>query len=91
MAKSTRQHILVLWLINTVFWLQLGDPFVSQNPREFYASHSIGWILVSAYTFSEYGQISVSCTISSGSSFPPSHAWSYTPFVLVYCSCLLCD
>ena len=35
------------WLsIGLVFWLGLGDLFLSQNAREFYASHSPGQILV---------------------------------------------
>ena len=29
---------------------KLGDPFVSQNPIEFYESPYLGWILVCAYT-----------------------------------------
>ena len=34
--------------LGLVFWPGLGDPFVSQNPRECYGSHSLGSILVCA-------------------------------------------
>ena len=33
-----------------VIWLGLGDPFLFQNPKEFYESHSLERILVGAYT-----------------------------------------
>ena len=37
------------WLsLCLVLWLELSDLFISQNPREFYASHSPGQILVCA-------------------------------------------
>ena len=36
-----------------ITWPWLGYPFVSQNPREFYAFHSLGWILVYAYTIAQ--------------------------------------
>ena len=35
--------------LGLIFWPGSGDLFVSQNPREFYASHSPGMILVCAY------------------------------------------
>ena len=35
--------------LDQVFWLELGEPFVSQNLRKFYASYSLGQILVCAY------------------------------------------
>ena len=35
--------------LGLVFWSWLADLFISQNPREFYASHSLGRILVCAY------------------------------------------
>ena len=47
-----------------------GVIFVSQNPKEFYVS--IGEILICAYTICLSGQISISCTIFCGSTFPPS-------------------
>ena len=38
------------WLsLSLVIWPRLDDLFVFQNPREFYAFHSPGWILVCAY------------------------------------------
>ena len=40
-----------------VVWPRLGDPFVSQNPKEFCASHFPGQILGCAYTTCSYGQI----------------------------------
>ena len=43
--------------------------------RKFYASHSQVLILICVYTIRSYGQISISCTIHSRSSFPPSHIW----------------
>ena len=36
--------------LGLVIWLGLEDLFVSQNSREFYASHPLGWALVRAYT-----------------------------------------
>ena len=41
-AKSTiRQVLFFCWLsLGLVVWPRLGDPFVSQNPKEFCASHS---------------------------------------------------
>ena len=36
--------------LSLVFWPRLGNPVVSQNPREFYGSHSAGQILVCSYT-----------------------------------------
>ena len=35
--------------LGLVFWLGLGDPFVSQNPWELYASHSPRWILICTF------------------------------------------
>ena len=37
-------------LVNYLYWPRLGDLFVSQNPREFHAPHSLGEILVCSYT-----------------------------------------
>ena len=47
-AKSTRYQVLIFLLIKTglVNWHELGDPFVSQSPREFYAFHFLWQILV---------------------------------------------
>ena len=57
-AKFTKQlaffsFLFFSWLSQgMVVWLRLGDPFLSQNPRYFYASHSPGQILGCAYTTS---------------------------------------
>ena len=48
-------------------------------------------ILVYAYTICLYGQISISCTLPSGSTLPPGCTKSYTHFVPVYFICLRCD
>ena len=71
--------------LDLVFWSELGDPFVSQNTREFYESHFLGRVVIFAGTIWQYGQISVTCTIPCESPFPPSRALFYTLFVLVYC------
>ena len=60
--------------VGLLFRPVLDYPFVLQNPREFYASHSLEQILIFAYTIWLYGKISISCIISSRSPFPPSHA-----------------
>ena len=39
-----------LTVASLVFWPGLGYPFISQNPRRFSASHSLGEILGCAYT-----------------------------------------
>ena len=67
------QFFFFLLSLGLVVRLRFGDPFVSQNPREFCASHSLGRIPGCAYTTCSYGQISVSCIIPCGSPFPPSH------------------
>ena len=74
-----------------VVWPRLDNPFVSQNPIEFYVSHSPGQILSFAYTICSYGQIQISCTILSGSPSPLNHVKSYTLFTLIYGIHLLCD
>ena len=48
-----------------VFWLRLGDLFVSQNPREFYVSHFLRMILICVYTILLNVQISISFTFPS--------------------------
>ena len=65
MAKSTIWQVLIFfcWLsLGLVVWPRLCDLFVSQNPREVYASHSPGWIPSCSYTTCLYGQISILCT-----------------------------
>ena len=44
-------------LQDQVFWLRLGDPFVSQNPWGIFVSRSPGQILGYRYTISSYVQI----------------------------------
>ena len=62
------------WLsLGLVVWPRLDGPFVSQNLREFCASHSPGWILSGAYIICSYVQIETSCTIPSGSPSPLRH------------------
>ena len=61
MAQATIRQVLFLFIYlfiylfiffllspGLVFWL--GDLLASQNPREFYGSHSPGWVLICAYT-----------------------------------------
>ena len=43
--------------LGLVVWLRLEDPFVSQNPREVYASHFSGQMLGCTYTICSCGQI----------------------------------
>ena len=61
----------LLLLQGLVVWPRIGDPFVSQNPKGVCASHSPGHILGCAYTICLHGQVSISCTIPSGSFCPP--------------------
>ena len=51
-AKSSIRLVLFLcWLsLGLVVWPKLNDLFVSQNLKEFCASHFLGWILSCAYT-----------------------------------------
>ena len=51
--------------LSLLFWPRLADQFGSENPREFYASHFPGQILLCAYTIWQSGQILISCTISN--------------------------
>ena len=54
-----------------VVWPRLGDPFVSQNPRELCSSYSPRWILGCAYTTCSYEQINFfSATLSGLFSHP---------------------
>ena len=79
----------VIWfcwlLLGLVVWPRLGDEFVSQNPRDVCACRLPEQILGCAYTIYSYCQISISCTISNGSPYPPSRAKSDTLSVLIYC------
>ena len=58
-VKSTIQQVLFFcWLsLGLVVWRRLSDPFVSQNPKDFSASHFLGRILGYVYTMCSYGQI----------------------------------
>ena len=59
-AKSTVRQVLFFfsWLSRgLVVWPRLGVPFVSQNPREFTASHFLGRILDCASIINSYEQI----------------------------------
>ena len=73
--KSIRRKILFFFLfffyltLCLIFCPRSGDLFISQNPREFYETHSLGRILVYAYTICYYGQFFISCPITSGSTF----------------------
>ena len=100
-AKSTISQILFFffisffffrWLLKSlVFWSSLSDLFVCQSPIGVYLCHSLGQMLDCAYTICSYGQISISCTIPSGSPCQPNHVKSHTPSVLICCIRLLCD
>ena len=61
----------------------IGNPFVSQSPKEFYVSFFLRKILVYASTIYQPGEILVPGTFPSGSPFPPCHVYSYISFVLV--------
>ena len=76
----------------SLFFLTTSDRLSkSQNPKEFCVSHFLRQVTGCAYTICSYGQILTSCTISSGSFFPPGPVSSYTLFGLICCIRLLCD
>ena len=55
-----RQILFFYWLwLGLVVWQRLDDPFLSQNPKEHYASHSLGWFLDRECTPFSYGQIKI--------------------------------
>ena len=56
----------LLFDITLVFWLRLGNSFVSQSPRTV-----IGQFLVCVYTICQHGWILISCTIPSVSHSHP--------------------
>ena len=60
------------------------------KPKKILCISFIELILLCLSTICQLGQISISCTIPSGSLFPPSHASSFIPFVLVCCIALIC-
>ena len=53
----------ILLSLALVVWPRLDEPFVSQNPREFCASHFLGLIQYCAYTSCSYDKILTSCKI----------------------------
>ena len=66
-------YLFFCWLLLGLVVLPgLGDPFVCQNFRGVCVSHFPRQKQGCAYTICLYGQISISCTIPSGSSYPPS-------------------
>ena len=72
-SPQSRKFSLFCWvLLGLVFGPRLGDPFVCQNLRGVCACHSLRQILGCADTICLYGQTSISSTIPSRSSCPPS-------------------
>ena len=58
MEELTDGFPLFRWLsLGLVVWPRLDNPFLSQNPKEFWASHAPGQIQGCAYTIRSYGQI----------------------------------
>ena len=54
-ARMAKLVFFCCWLsLGLVVWLRLGDPFISQNPREVCASYSPGIILGCTYTICSY-------------------------------------
>ena len=68
-VRLTRSSFFFFFFFLICTRLGLSDPFVSQNPREFYAWQPLGRILVCAHTIWFYGQNSIFSTIPSGISF----------------------
>ena len=61
-------------------WSGIGDPILSQSPREFYAFHFLAQILVDACILCQYGNISVSCyfeffTLALNNGFSLKYEW----------------
>ena len=70
-VHNTASSVFFCWCsLNLVFWVGFGDLNVSQNPKEFYASHSPGGFWVVHLTFND--QISISCPFLCGSPSPLS-------------------
>ena len=93
-AKSSIQQFSFFWLTITrsvplaeIRW----SVWISKSQRQLCAFPSLGRFLGCAYTTSLYGQISVSCTISSRSLPPPSRVLSNTRFELIFWIHLLHD
>ena len=66
------------------------DRKVYNSASSLWASYSPGEILGCAYTICSYGQIYISCTIPSGSPYPPSRLYYFTLSVLICCIRLIC-
>ena len=64
--QQNPRQIFFFFLIDTISGVQ--------NPRKCYGSHSLGLILVRAYTIWWYCQFPIPCTIPCWLPFPPSHA-----------------
>ena len=62
-----------------------------KDPEKCIASNFQGHILFCAYTISQYGQISVFCTIHSGSFSPFSHVCFCIPFASICNIRVICD
>ena len=66
--------------VRSAILADVGDPFVSENLWEFYASDFYDGFLVRAYTIFQYDQTLISCTISSKS---PRYS-TYILFFLIF-------
>ena len=87
-AKSVIRQVyffppLFLLSLGLVIWPILGDPLVSQNPREVRASHSPGGILDCAYTTCSYGVIKNFGTTPNWLPSPPSRILSYIIIIII--------
>ena len=90
-AKSMIRQVFLMTITRSGHLAEFRRSFVYQNPREACASRSPGQILGCAYTTCSRSQISISCTVPSGSRSPPSCFYSYTLFALICCIRLLSD
>ena len=77
-AKFTiRQVLFFNWLsLGLVVWPRLGDPFVSENPKELCASHFLGRILGCAYTISNSNFVHISQFSRTNSSVKDMNCYS---------------
>ena len=79
---------LFLLSLGLVIWPRLGDPFVSQNSREFsFFWTDSGLCIHHLLVWSN----SKFLHNSRGSASPPIRIWFYILFLLTYCICFLCD
>ena len=77
-----------LFLMLTITRSQ-DDPFVFKKKHRIFCVSILGRILGWAYIIYSYVQISISCTITSESPFPPIHANSYTFFANLLLSLIM--